>query len=303
MSTLDSRLGERASESFDQATIWIDRNLKWILIGPAMAVLLGLMVYPLVRALELSFYTFLPTGRVWAGTDNFEELFTNTQFHNSLWVTAKFTFFAVSAEMLLGFGIALLLNKKLKFRGLMQTLFLVPIVISPTVVALLWQLLYSQNGVIDFIVIPILGHRIEWLSNPDIALWAIILPDIWQWTPMVVLVMLAGLQAVPDHMQEAAIMDGASRHQRFIDITLPYLKNLIVLLLILRIIGAIRVFAKVFVLTRGGPGGATNVVSMELYRQAFRFTSFGKASAMALVLMGFVLAIALLFSRVADIEF
>jgi multiple sugar transport system permease protein len=205
--------------------------------------------------------------------------------------------------MIIGFGIALLLNKKLKFRGLMQTLFLVPIVISPTVVALLWQLLYSQEGVIDYIVIPLLGHRIAWLSDPSVALWSIIIPDIWQWTPMVVLVMLAGLQAVPDHMKEAAIMDGANRRQRFIDITLPYLKNLIVLLLILRIIGAIRVFAKVFVLTRGGPGGATNVVSMELYRQAFRFTSFGKASAMALVLMAIVLVIAVIFSQVADIEF
>lgn len=303
MSTLDTGIGDRASRSLEQVTLWADDNLKWILIAPAMLGLLGLMVYPLARAVELSLYTYLPTGRVWAGTGNFQDLLTNSQFHHSLWVTAKFTFFAVSAEMLLGFFIALLLNKKLKFRGLMQTLFLVPIVISPTVVALLWQLLYSQEGVIDYLVIPLLGQRIAWLSDPSVALWAIILPDIWQWTPMVVLVMLAGLQAVPDHMKEAAIMDGANRRQRFIDITLPYLKNLIVLLLILRIIGAIRVFAKVFVLTRGGPGSATNVVSMELYRQAFRFTKFGKASAMALVLMAIVLVIAVVFSRVADIEF
>jgi multiple sugar transport system permease protein len=163
--------------------------------------------------------------------------------------------------------------------------------------------MYTPGGIADALTSSVLGGTLQWLSNPDIALWAIVITDIWQWTPLVVLVMLAGLQAIPEHVTEAAIIDGASRWQRFVDITLPYMRQLIVLTLIIRIIGSMREFAKVFVLTRGGPAGATNVVSIELYHEAFQFGNFGTASAMALILLVLVIAIAFLFVKIARVEF
>lgn len=281
----------------------IDDNLKWVLTLPALLTLLGLMFYPITRAMYMSLFRFLPTGNEFVGIENYVELLTNESFLESLWITAKFTTVSVAVSMVLGFGIAVLLNRNLKFRGLIQTLSLVPIIVAPTVIALLWQLMYTPGGIADALTSSVLGGTVQWLSNPDIALWAIVITDIWQWTPLVVLVMLAGLQAIPEHVTEAAIIDGASRWQRFVDITLPYMRQLIVLTLIIRIIGSMREFAKVFVLTRGGPAGATNVVSIELYHEAFQFGNFGTASAMALILLVLVIAIAFLFVKIARVQF
>lgn len=283
--------------------LWVDDHLRWLLTLPAVLVLFALTFYPLLRAIEISMYNYLPAGREFVGAANFVNLASNEAFLNSLAVTAKFIGLAVGIEFLLGFGIALLLNKKIKLRGLWQTLILVPMILSPTVVGLIWRLLYAPNGLLDYVFGPLAGGNVGWISDPNVALYSVILTDVWQWTPLVVLVMFAGLQSVPDHLREAAIMDGASRRRRFIDITLPYLKSLIVLVLIIRLVDALRVFAKVYILTRGGPGSATNVVSMEMYRTAFRFSNFGEAAAMALSLLVLVIVLAMTFVKTAGVEF
>ncbi|WP_227356520.1 carbohydrate ABC transporter permease [Haladaptatus salinisoli] len=289
----------------ERVLLWVDDHLKWLLTLPAVIILFALTFYPLLRAVEMSMYNYLPTGlgRNYVGIGNFTDLLSNQTFHHSLWVTAKFVTTAVVVEFLLGFGIALLLNKKIKLRGLWQTFILIPMILSPTVIGLIWRLLYAPNGLLDFMAQPIIGHNVGWISEPNIALYSVIIADVWQWTPLVVLVMFAGLQSIPDHVKEAAVMDGASRRQRFVDITLPYLKSLIVLVLIIRLVDALRVFAKVYILTRGGPASSTNVISMELYRIAFRFSNYGEASAMALTLLVFVLILAMTFVKVAKVEF
>ena len=283
--------------------LWVDDHLRWLLTLPAVLALFALTFYPLLRAIEMSLYNYLPAGREFVGASNFVNLASDGAFLNSLVVTGKFIGLAVGIEFLLGFGIALLLNKKIKLRGLWQTLILIPMILSPTVVGLIWRLLYVPNGLLDYIFAPIAGGTIGWISDPNVALYSVILTDVWQWTPLVVLVMFAGLQSVPDHLREAAIMDGASRRRRFIDITLPYLKSLIVLVLIIRLVDALRVFAKVYILTRGGPGSATNVVSMEMYRTAFRFSNFGEAAAMALSLLVIVVVLSLAFVKTVGVEF
>jgi multiple sugar transport system permease protein len=245
----------------------------------------------------------LETGTEFVLFENYLEVLTNSTYQNALWVTAKFVFFATGLEMLLGTAIAFLLNRNIRFRGGIQTLILIPLVISPTVVALLWQLLYTSGGLLDYIVRPLTGAPVLWLSEPGIALWSLIIADVWQMTPLVVLVVLAGLQAVPDHIQEAAVMDGAGTIRQFLDITFPFIKDLLFLVLILRVVGTMRVFAKVFVLTQGGPAGSTNVISMALYLQAFRFGNFGLASAMAVILLVIALLIAVTFAKIADVEF
>ncbi|MFB6081672.1 MAG: carbohydrate ABC transporter permease [Halanaeroarchaeum sp.] len=300
---LDQTLTYEGSGFRERALLWADAHLKWLLTLPAIAILFGLTFYPLLRAIEISTYQYLPAGRTFVGAANYINLLSNETFLHSLGVTAKFIGAAVGLEFLLGFAIALLLNRKIKLRGLWQTLILIPMILSPTVIGLIWRLMYAPNGLLDYLVQPLLGHNVGWISEPSVALISVILTDVWQWTPLVTLVLFAGLQSVPNHIREAAVMDGASRWQRFVTITLPYLKSLIVLVLIIRLVDALRVFAKVYILTRGGPGSSTNVISMEMYRVAFRFSNFGQAAAMSLYLLVFVVILATVFVKVAGVEF
>lgn len=290
----------------EQMLLWADGHLKWLMTIPAVIILFALTFYPLLRALQMSTMHFLPTGKQYVGIQNYLNLLSDEAFINSVFVTLKFIGIAVSVEFLLGFGIALILNKNIKVRGLWQTLILIPMILSPTVIGLIWRLLYAPNGLLDYIYakFPLTANTtVGWISEPSIALYSVILTDVWQWTPLVVLVMFAGLQSVPENIRESAMMDGASRFQRFIHITLPHLKSLIVLVLIIRVVDALRVFAKVFILTRGGPASSTNVISMEMYRTAFRFKNFGDASAMAVTLLVVVLILAISFVKIADVEF
>lgn len=304
VSATDSEFFGSSGSTREQALLWIDDHLRWLMTIPAVVILFSLTFYPLLRAVQMSTQAFRTTGPVFVGAQNFVDLLSNDAFLDSLWVTAKFIVIAVGAEFVLGFAIALLLNKKLKLRGLWQTLILIPMILSPTVIGLIWRLMYAPNGLLDYMAAPFTGGaNVGWISETNIALYSVILTDIWQWTPLVVLVLFAGLQSVPDDISEAAIMDGASRTQRFLDITLPYLTSLIVLVLIIRLVDALRVFAKVFILTRGGPASATNVISMEMYRTAFRFNNFGEAAAMALTLLVLVIILAMSFVKIANVEF
>lgn len=304
--TVAASVGEYDQEGTtrEQALLWIDDHLKWLMTLPAVLILFALTFYPLLRALQISTQSYLPTGVSFVGVQNYVDLLSNAEFINSLVVTAKFIVIAVGVEFILGFAIALVLNKKIKLRGLWQTLILIPMILSPTVIGLIWRLLYAPNGLLDFMASPLTGgENVGWISDTSLALFSVIATDVWQWTPLIVLVLFAGLQSVPDDIREAAVMDGASRPQRFLHITLPYLKSLIVLVLIIRLVDALRVFAKVFVLTRGGPASATNVVSMEMYRTAFRFNNFGEAAAMAVTLLVVVVILAMSFVKTANVEF
>jgi multiple sugar transport system permease protein len=294
---------DSATSRREQVVLWIDNRLRWVMTIPAVIVLLALTFYPLVRAVQLSTVRYVPVGKRFVGLGNYVDVLTDQAFLNSLWITAQFTGIAVTTEFVLGFAIAVLLNKKLRFRGVWQTLIIVPMILSGTVVGLVWRLLYAPSGLLDFLLAPIFGGNIGWVSEPNIALYSIIITDVWQWTPLVVLVMFAGLQSIPDHVRESAIMDGASRWQRFKDITIPYLRTLIVTVLIIRVIDTLRVFAKVFILTRGGPSNATNIISIKMYREAFRFSNFGRAAAMAIILLGIVMVLSISFVKIADISF
>lgn len=286
-----------------RALLFVENHLKWFLTLPGLLLLTGLFGYPLFRALELSFFSTLSTGTEFAGLENYRTVLTDPGYLNALWVTAKFVVLATGLEMILGISVAFLLNKRLWFRGGIQTAILIPIVISPTVVALLWQLLYQSDGLLDYVAKSLFGFSPNWLADPGIALWSIIIADVWQMTPLVVLVVLAGLQSVPSHVRDAAVIDGAGPVRRLVDITFPYIKDLVVLILIIRIIGTMRVFAKVFVLTGGGPAESTNVISMALYQEAFRFGNLGRASAMAVILLLIAAIITVAFARIADITF
>ena len=295
---------ESSQSTRERVLLWVDDYLKWLMSLPAVVILFALTFYPLIRALQISTQQYLPTGTTFVGIQNYVDLLSNEAFINSVVVTAKFIGIAVSAEFALGFAIALLLNRKIKLRGLWQTLILIPMILSPTVIGLIWRLMYAPNGLLDYVFAPLTGGaNVGWISESSIALYSVILTDIWQWTPLVVLVLFAGLQSVPDDIREAAVMDGASRRHRFLHITLPYLKSLIVLVLIIRLVDALRVFAKVYILTRGGPSNSTNVISMQMYRTAFRFNNFGEAGAMAVSLLVVVMVLAIGFVNITNVKF
>ncbi|GAB7021389.1 carbohydrate ABC transporter permease [Halostagnicola bangensis] len=288
----------------ERLALWADEHLAKLLVIPTLVLLFSMTFYPMIRAIEMSMYQYTAGQRIgFVGLDNYVNLFYDSTWRNSLMVTAWYVFLSVTVQFVVGFVIAVLLNRKLKFRGLIQTLILIPMILAPTVIALVWRLLYAPGGLLDYIFYPIVGGNVGWISDSSIALYSLILTEVWQWTPLVVLVMLAGLQSVPDHLKEAAVMDGASRLRIFWDITLPHMKSLIVLILIIRVIDSIRVFDKVYILTRGGPGESTNVVSMEMYRAAFEFTNWGAAASMAISLLLIVLLIAITFVKIAEVKF
>lgn len=254
------------------------------MLAPAVIVLLLLTIYPLIFAIKVSLQT--PAGR-WT-LANFTRLFGDHFFAVALWQTFIFTASALVAEFALGLGLALLLDSQIRGRNFFRSLLLIPMMLPPVVVAVIWRLIYNPNfGTINGTLKGwgINTSNLTWIASPSMALPSVILVDIWQWTPFMFLILLAGLQAIPQEPYEAAMIDGSSAWQTFWHITLPLLKPAILIALLLRTMDLLRIFDQVFILTQGGPGFATETISLYIYKTAFRFFDFGYAAAMSFVLL------------------
>lgn len=276
------------------------RLFPWLFLAPSVLLLLGLTVYPLFYILRISAYRMAPGGEEFAGADNFLRLFGDERFFASVWHTAVFTAGALALELGLGLGLALLLDSRIRARGLWRSLFLLPMILPPVVVGVIWRLIYNPNfGVLNGLLelFGVETERLTWLADPSVALAAIILVDVWEWTPFVFLILLAGLQAIPDEPYEAARMDGANAWQTFLHITLPLLRPAILVAVLLRTMDLLRIFDQVFILTQGGPGGVTKTISLYIYETAFRFFDFGYAAVMSLALLAVTLVLAQIFLR------
>ncbi len=260
----------------------------WLFLAPAMLLLLAFTVFPLFYIVRLSLYRMTPGGETFAGAANFLRLFRDSFFYESVWHTLLFAGGALLLELGLGLALALLLDSQIRARGLWRSLFLLPMILPPVVVGVIWRLIYNPNfGVLNG-ALQLLGvdtTRLTWLADPSVALLSIILVDVWEWTPFVFLILLAGLQAIPEEPYEAARMDGSSGWQTFRHITLPLLRPAILVAVLLRTMDLLRIFDQVFILTQGGPGGATETISLYIYKTAFRFFDFGYAAAMSLALL------------------
>jgi multiple sugar transport system permease protein len=219
---------------------------------------------------------------------NFARLAGDRFFGIALAQTLIYAGGALVAEFVLGLVLALLLDSQIRARNLFRALLLTPIMLPPVVVGVIWRLMFNPSfGVINGTLasLGIDTSRLTWLASPKLALVSVILVDVWQWTPFMFLIMLAGLQAIPQEPYEAAMIDGASAWQMFRHITLPLLKPAILVALLLRTIDLLRIFDQVFILTQGGPGFATETVSLYIYKTAFRFFDLGYAAALSLVLL------------------
>jgi len=231
----------------------------------------------------------------WIGGQNYKEVLLNKHIWEYFTITAKYVIMAVAGEFLVGFGLALLLNREFKAKGLITTLILIPMMMSMAIVGLFWRLLYNPGwGIINYM----LGLKdFVWLANAKVALIAVAITDVWMWAPFTMLLSLAGLSAIPDYLYEAAEIDRASWWFKFRRITLPLVTPLLLIALIFRTMEAFKMFDIAFVMTGGGPGTSTEVIAINLYRLAFAQWNTGKASAFAYIILIMIIAISNIYIR------
>ena len=273
--------------------------LPALFIAPALAVLLSLAIYPLLYSVSVSLQRETPNGVVW-GVGNFARLVSDSFFWTAMAHTFVYAIAALTCEFLLGLGLALLLNSEIRGRGIFRASLLVPMMLPAVVVGVVWRLMLNPNfGAINGTLkqIGINTESLTWTASPKLAMLSVIAVDVWQWTPFVFLVLLAGLQAIPQEPYEAALIDGSSRWQTFWHVTLPLLKPSILIVLLLRTMDLLRVFDQIFILTEGGPGFATETISLYIYRTAFRFFDFGYAAAMSFVLLALTNVISAIYIK------
>ena len=257
---------------------------------PAFLVLGFAMLYPVVFGIRLSFFEWalrdISKAPKFIGLSNYIQLFKNEYFHTSVRVTFIFTFSVVIAELFLGLVLALLVEEKIKGLRVFRTIFVLPIMIAPVVVGVTWRFLYDpEYGYINFFIRLFGGKGPLWLADPQLALLSIIITDIWQWTPFVFLLVLAGLQGIPRDLLEAGVVDGTSPWQNFWHIKLPMIKSVLGITAALRLIDAFRGLVVMYIMTYGGPGMSTQILSLHLYKTAFVSQRLGLASAIAVILL------------------
>lgn len=270
-------------------------------ILPAAVWILVFTIFPLLYAVFTSFWSFRYGQRnqfIWF--DNFARLFTDQNVRGALLVTVTFVLVTVSVQMVLGFGLALLFNQEVKGKNLFRALMTLPLFATPVAMGYLGiTLYYESNGPINSLITALGGTGRPWLSNPTWAPVAVMIIDIWQWTPFVFLVSLAALQGLPQDLYEAARVDGGSGFALFRNITLPLMAPTLWLILLLRVVEAFKVFDIPTSLTLGGPGRATEVYSLFTYRTALRFFDHGYAATQGFLLLIIVMVIvSLLYGRI-----
>jgi multiple sugar transport system permease protein len=270
-----------------------------LLLTPALAVLLSLSIYPLIYSITISLQRETADGLKWT-LANFVRLGSDSFFLTAMAHTFVYAAAALVLEFSIGLGLALLLNTQMRGRGFFRATLLVPMMLPTVVVGVVWRLMLNANfGAINGTLkdFGLNTESLTWTASPRLAFLSVIVVDVWQWTPFVFLVLLAGLQAIPQEPYEAALIDGSSRWQTFRYVTLPLLKPAILIALLLRTMDLLRVFDQIFILTEGGPGFATETISLYIYRTAFRFFDFGYAAAMSFVLLALTNVISTIYIR------
>lgn len=263
----------------------------WYCLWPAFIVLIVVTLVPTIYLVVISF-TPLELTRPetsWDFSDplvNYRLILEDERLHNSFWVQAKLSFWTVTIQMVLGFLFALLLNIKSTYLEALRTIFLIPMVLPPIVVAIIWKVLYTPDISPFHWAAEGLGFVVPSLiTDPDLALWAIIIADIWEWFPFVMLMILAALQMMPEEYVEAARIDGANAFQMTWYVTLPYLKGVLIVAALFRLVDSIKAFPLIYILTDGGPGTVTEVTNFYSFIQAFNFSYLGYSSAITVVLV------------------
>lgn len=266
-----------------------DMTIRNLFIIPTIAFLIIFNIFPLLYSLYFSFTDFRASTNApanWVGLDNYRNLLNDPFIWKNFTITAKYVIISVTGQVIVGFGLAMLLNRDIPLKGLITTLLLLPMMLSMAVVGLFWKLLYNPSfGIINYA----LGlGKFEWLANPDVALWAVALTDIWMWSPFVMLLSLAGLSAVPKHLYEAAEIDQAGGFYTFFRITLPLVAPILMIAIIFRTMEAFKTFDLAYILSSQP---TTELIAIRLYKMAFLEWQTGQSSALAYIVLIVVVAI------------
>ncbi len=267
-----------------------DPLLAWLFIGPTILLLLAINIFPLLWTIWLSFTNYRanrPNETVeWVGLRNYQRILTSEDIWHTLQVTAHFVCWSIFFQVVIGLGLALLINRQFKGSGFWTTLILLPMMLSPAVVGTFWTYLFQpQAGIFNYIVNFFIGAGdFTMIGDVRLAPWAIVLVDTWMWAPYVMLICLAGLRSIPDYIYEAAEVDRAGPVRTFFSITLPMVLPFLMLAVLFRAIENFKMFDLVVELTSGGPGSTTEVASINLKREAFEKWRTGFSSAFAIIL-------------------
>jgi multiple sugar transport system permease protein len=284
-----------------------DRSIAWLFIGPTMVLLLAINIFPLIWAIRLSFTGFmanLPNPARFIGVDNYVDILTDEDVWQHLQATAHFVFSTIALQVVIGLGLALLINQKFRGHSFWTTVILLPMMLSPAVVGNFWTLLFQpQIGPFNYFVGFFTGaapSSFTMIGSVDLAPWTIVMVNTWMWTPYVMLICLAGLRSIPDYIYEAAEVDRASAWRQFWSITLPMIMPFLMLAVLFQAIQSFEMFDMVNLLTSGGPGSTTELVSITLKRAAFEKWETGYASALAVILFVTVFGAANVYVRVLN---
>jgi multiple sugar transport system permease protein len=268
----------------------INRLTPYLFLAPAVVVLAVALIYPVGYMVWASFLNWNPSQRIgeaeFVGLANYTRLLSDAQFRESFGVTLVFASSVVTVEMVLGVGLALLLDRELRGMSVLRTLFILPMMIAPIVVGLMWRYMYHPTvGIFNRTLTGLGFEPVPWLSDPTWSLASVIIADVWQWTPFIFILSLAALQSLPRSAMEAARIDGATPWQTVLYIKLPLMLPVLVVTALLRLIDSFKVLEVVLVLTNGGPGLSTEILSLRISRTASEFRELGSAAAMSNLLL------------------
>jgi multiple sugar transport system permease protein len=272
-----------------------DRRFGWLMSAPGLGLLLLVVLFPVFWALYTSVhdYTLInPHFDDFTGAENYRKAVSDPEFRHSLTLTFWFVITVVALEFALGFLVALMLNSVERFKPVYYGILLCPLLMNPVIVGLIWRMfLHPSLGIVNYLLGLVDIPPVNWLGSTKVAFWTIVMVDIWHQVSFMIVLLLAGLSALPREPYEAARVDGASPWQSFIHITLPLMLPVIAVTLLIRMIFAVKTYDLVYIMTRGGPGVSTDLVSYFIYRTAFVSLNIGEASAMSAILLAIILAL------------
>ena len=282
-----------------------DRTIAWLFVAPTIFLLLAINIFPLIWTVYLSFTDYranrLNRAVEWVGLKNYQRILTDDGIWMNMQATAHFLFWTLFFQVLIGFTLAWLINKKFKGNDLWTTIIVLPMMLSPAVVGNFWTFLYQpQIGLVNYVIEFFTGipaNSFSMLGSVTLAPWAIVIVDTWMWTPFVMLICLAGLRSIPDYIYEAAEIDRASKWRQFWTITVPMVLPFLMLAVLFRGIENFKMFDLVVQLTGGGPGNTTLLASIDLKREAFEKWRTGISSAYAIVLFVTVFGLASIYVK------
>ncbi|WP_428965863.1 carbohydrate ABC transporter permease [Micromonospora fluostatini] len=278
----------------------LDRYDRYILPAPALIVVVAMLAFPIGYTLYLSFHEWSGGLRPpeFVGLDNVTRSLTDGQFWGSIWRTVYFVTLSVGLQVVLGVGAALLFHQRFPGRGMARTLFMFPMIATPAAVALVWKMMFDPTiGILNYLVQSVGGPTLLWISDADLVIPALAIVDTWMWTPLVMLIVLAGLAALPQEPFEAAKVDGAGPLRTFVSVTLPLLSPVILVAALFRLIDAIKTFDIIKVITDGGPGTASETLNLYAFKQGLSYLHFGYGSMLLVWLTLLVFVVAIVFTR------